>query len=353
MTAAGELTERTRALVTGGGGFVGGAVMERLLACGVRVRSFARGPYPRLRARGVEVVQGDLFDAAAVEKACAGQDVVFHVAAKTGVWGARADFQRTNVDGTRNVLGACRRCGVPRLVFTSTPSVVFDGRDLEGVDESVPYPQTFKSPYPETKAAAERLVLAANDPGLATVSLRPHLVWGPGDPHFVPRIVARARAGRLRIVGDGRNRVDTIYIDDAAEAHVRAAQCLAPGAPPAGRAYFLSQGEPRPLWEMVNRILEAAGEPPLTRRIPAGLALAAGALLEGAHRLLRLESEPLMTRFLASELSTSHWFDISAARRDLGYEPQVSLEEGMRRLGQWCRESGIAGSHRHRSSGNA
>jgi nucleoside-diphosphate-sugar epimerase len=287
-------------------------------------------------------MRGDLADAAAVRRACDGRNLVFHVAAQTGLWGPHAEFRRTNVEGTRNVLAACRDSGVRRLVYTSTPSVVFDGRDLEGINESAPYPPHWKSAYPATKAEAEQLVLAADGPELATVALRPHLVWGPGDPHFVPRILSRARAGRLRIVGDGTNRVDAIYIDDAAEAHLRAAERLSPGARPSGRAYFLSRGEPTPLWDLVNRILAAAGEPPVTRRVPASLAYAAGAALESLHRFLRIESEPIMTRFLARELSASHWFDISAARRDLGFEPRMSLDEGMERLGAWCREEGLA-----------
>lgn len=342
MGDAPALHDGTRALVTGGGGFVGSAIVDQLLTRGVRVRSFARGPHPQLRARGVEVVQGDLADTTAVRRACEGRDVVFHVAARTGLWGPADVFRRTNVEGTRNVVDACRAAGVQRLLYTSTPSVVFDGRDLEGVDESTPYPSRWQSDYPATKAAAERLVLAANGSQLATIALRPHLVWGPGDPHFVPRILERARAGRLRIVGDGTNRVDAIYVDDAATAHLLAAERLAVGAPMAGRAYFLGLGEPLPLWDLVNRILAAAGEPPVTRRVPAPLAYAIGGALEVVHRLLRIETEPIMTRFLARELATSHWFDISAARRDIHFEPRVSLDEGMKLLETWCREAGLA-----------
>lgn len=326
------LDASTPALVTGGGGFLGRAVVERLRARGVPVASFARGDYPELTALGIETLRGDLGDAAAVRSACEGRSVVFHVAARAGVWGSRREFWRVNVEGTRHVLEGCRAAGVARLVYTSTPSVVFDGRDLCGVDESVPYPSRYESAYPETKAIAERLVLAANGPDLATVSLRPHLIWGPGDPHFVPRITTRARAGRLRIVGDGRNEVDMIYIDDAAEAHLRAAERLAPGSPVAGGAYFLSAGKPVRLWEMVNHLLAAADLPPLTRAVPARLALAAGFVLEALYRALPLRGEPLMTRFLARELATSHWFDISAAQRDLDWKPEIGLDEGLRRL---------------------
>jgi nucleoside-diphosphate-sugar epimerase len=326
-----------KALVTGGGGFLGKAVVRLLVARGDEVRSFARGDYPGLRELGVNVLQGDLADADALAAAARGCDVVFHVAAKAGVWGGYDDYWRANVTGTENVLAACRRHGIGRLVFTSSPSVVFGGRDIEGGDESLPYPERYAAIYPETKARAERLVLAANDATLATVALRPHLIWGPEDNHLVPRIVARGKAGKLRRIGSRPCPVDSVYIDNAARAHLLAADRLAPGAPPAGKAYFITNGEPLPLWELVNRILAAAGVPPVTRTVPPAAALAAGWLLEKVYGLLRLPGEPPMTRFLAHELSTAHWFDISAARRDLGYTPEVSLAVGLVRLEQWLR----------------
>jgi 2-alkyl-3-oxoalkanoate reductase len=323
------------ALVTGGGGFLGQAVVRLLLQQGWQVRSFSRRAHPQLSALGVEHRQGELADAAAVAEAAAGCDIVFHVAAKAGVWGAHADFYRANVLGTRNVIAACRQHRIGKLVYTSSPSVVFDGRDMEGVDESVPYPQHFEASYPQTKAEAEQLVLAANDATLATVALRPHLIWGPGDNHLVPRILARGRAGALRRIGKRPCLVDTIFIDNAAEAHLQAAQQLVVGSTLAGRAYFLAQDEPLPLWEMVNRILAAGNLPPVTRSISPSLAYRIGWTLEHVYRLLRLPGEPRMTRFVARELSTAHWFDLSAARRDFGYAPRVSLDEGLRRLQQW------------------
>jgi nucleoside-diphosphate-sugar epimerase len=321
-----------RALVTGGGGFLGGAIVRKLRARGDEVRSLSRGRYPELEQLGVETIQADLSDVDALARATAGCDVVFHVAAKAGVWGPEEEYYRVNVTGTDNVLTACRRTGIRRLVYTSSPSVVFNGRDMEGVDESVPYPEHYEAPYPKTKALAEQAVLRANGPDLATVALRPHLIWGPGDPHLIPRIVDRARRGRLRKIGSGENCVDTVYIDNAADAHLLAADRLGPGVPPAGKAYFIAQGEPRPLWEVINRILSAAGLPPVTRRVPAGVAHAAGAVLETVYRILRLSGEPPMTRFVARELATAHWFDLTAARRDLGYMPAVSFDEGMHRL---------------------
>jgi nucleoside-diphosphate-sugar epimerase len=326
-----------KALVTGGGGFLGGVIVRMLRERGDQVRSFSRGEYPALAALGVEQVRGDLGDQVAVIAAAQGCDIVFHVAAKAGIWGCYADFYRANVTGTASVLAACRANGIGRLVHTSSPSVIFDGTDVEGGDETIPYPASYEAHYPRTKALAEQMVLSANSPQLAVVALRPHIIWGPGDNHLAPRIVARGRSGRLRRIGERANLVDTVYVDNAARAHLQAADRLAPGAPPAGRAYFISNGEPIPLWEMVNRILAAAGIPPVTRSISPGMAYTIGCICEGVWGLLRMPGEPPMTRFVAHELATAHWFDISAARRDLGYDPQVSIDEGLKRLREWLR----------------
>jgi nucleoside-diphosphate-sugar epimerase len=192
------------------------------------VRSLARGRYPELDTLGVEQHQGDIAEADAVVRAAVGCDIVFHVAARAGLGGRYADYHRSNVVGTENVLAACRRHGIARLVYTSSPSVVFNSRDMEGVDESVPYPTHYEVHYPRTKALAEQAILRANSPSLATVSLRPHLIWGPGDNHLIPRLLARARAGRLRRIGRGSRLIDSIYIDNAADAHLLAADRLAP-----------------------------------------------------------------------------------------------------------------------------
>jgi nucleoside-diphosphate-sugar epimerase len=264
--------------------------------------------------------------------------VVIHTAAKAGVWGRYADFFDTNVTGTQNVIAACKRLGVRRLVYTSTPSVVHGGSDVEGADESLPYPKHFEAYYSETKAKAEKAVLAANGPELATVSLRPHLIFGPGDPHLVPRIVAAAKAGRLRRIGTRPVKVDVTYIDNAAQAHLDAADRLDVGAAPAGRAYFISNGEPVELWPFIDRILAEAGAPPVTRTVSPWKARLAGRVLEWVYRFAPfVRGEPPMTRFVAGQLSTSHWYDISAAGRDLGYVPTVSVEEGLKRLGERLR----------------
>ena len=321
-------------LVTGGGGFLGSAVVQLLVAHGDRVRSFARRRHPNLDPLGVEQFQGDISDPDAIDRACVGVDVVHHTAAKPPPWGRRQDYLRVNVAGTENVIAACRRRGVGRLVHTSTPSVVFDGRDLEGVDESTPYPERFPTDYARTKAEAERMVVRAGAAGApATICLRPHEIWGPGDPHFAPRILARA--SRLRRIGDGRNLVDTTYIDNAAEAQILAADRLRENPELSGRVYFISQGEPISAWEMIDAILKAAGRPPVRGSVSHRFARTAGWVCEALYRMLRLPGEPPMTRFVADALARHHWFDIGAARRDLGYAPRVSTADGLDRLAAW------------------
>ena len=320
-------------LVTGGGGFLGHAIVSRLAKRGCRVRSLSRGFYRTLAELEVEQVQGDIRDPDVVEKACRGVGLVFHTAAKAGIWGNPGDFHDINVTGTKNLLTACNRAESVRLVHTSSPSVVFDGRDMSGVDETVSYPKRYTASYPATKALAEKLVLRAAQNGLPAIILRPHLIWGPGDNHLVPRIVERAH--QLRRVGNGRNLVDTIFIDNAADAHLLAAESLESNPRLSGKIYFISQGEPVPLWDMVDNILKAADRHPVRGRISKRTAWIAGAFLEVIYRSLRLSGEPRMTRFLAKELSTSHWFDIRAAREDLGFTPLVSTKEGLGRLSEW------------------
>lgn len=330
----GDRSVAMNALVTGGGGFLGGAIVAQLRARGDSVRSFSRGDYPALREQGVETFRGDLDNAGEVEAAVDGCDVVFHAGATPGVWGKYTDYYRTNVVGTQNVIDACRRKGVRRLVFTSSPSVAFYGSDQEGLDESTPYPKRFLSHYPRTKAMAEALVLKTNDAELSTVALRPHLIWGPGDTQLVPRVVERAQAGRLRFLGDGRQKVDTVYIDNAAEAHLLASDKLAPDAACAGKVYYITNDEPWALADIINGILKAADVAPVDRYIPSGVAYCAGAILELVYGILGRTEEPMMTRFVARQLATAHWYDISAAKRDLGYAPSVSIEQGLARLAE-------------------
>ncbi|HEX2596196.1 MAG TPA: 2-alkyl-3-oxoalkanoate reductase [Luteimonas sp.] len=321
-------------LVTGGGGFLGQALCRGLVERGHAVTSFNRGHYPALDALGVRQVQGDLADRDAVFAAARGCDAIFHNAAKAGAWGSHDSYHRANVIGTDHVIAACRAHGIARLVYTSSPSVTHRATHpvAGGTADTVPYGDHFKAPYAATKAIAERAVLAANDGSLATIALRPRLIWGPGDQQLLPRLAERARAGRLRLVGDGDNLIDTTYIDNAAQAHFDAFDRLALGAACAGRAYFISNGEPRPARDIVNALLQAAGAPPVTKTLPFPLAYAIGAACEAAWTLLPLRGEPPLTRFLAEQLATTHWYDMGPAMRDFGYVPQVSIDEGLDRL---------------------
>jgi len=321
-----------RALVTGGGGFLGGAIARELRAQGHAVVSLQRSAVPALAALGIEIVRGDIADVDSVSRAARGCDTVFHVAAKAGSWGSYQSYFDANVLGTRNLIAACRAHAISRLVHTSTPSVVHRGGDLEGVDESTPYATHFLAHYPATKLQAEREVLAANSPTLATVALRPHLIWGPGDAHLLPRILERARRGRLRFIGAPGKRIDATYIDNAASAHLLAAATLAPGSAHAGKAYFISNGEPLAVEEMINRLLACADLPSVRKRVPLPVAYAIGGVLEAVYGLFKLDGEPILTRFVAEQLATAHWFDISAAQRDFGYRPQMTMSQGFAAL---------------------
>ncbi|MET0290307.1 MAG: 2-alkyl-3-oxoalkanoate reductase [Pseudoxanthomonas sp.] len=321
-------------LVTGGGGFLGQALCRGLVARGHEVISFQRSHYPALAAMGVGQVQGDLTDAHAITHAVAGVDAVFHNAAKAGAWGSYASYHSANVTGTDHVIAACRANGVRRLVYTSTPSVTHRAtHPVEGLGaDEVPYGEDFQAPYAATKAIAEQHVLAANDAQLATVALRPRLIWGPGDHQILPRLVERARSGRLRLVGDGSNKVDTTYIDNAAQAHFDALEHLAPGAACAGKAYFISNGEPWPMREVLDALLAATGTPGVDKSLSFKAAYRVGATCEALWRVLPLKGEPPLTRFLAEQLCTPHWYSMEPARRDFGYVPRVSMEEGMAHL---------------------
>lgn len=322
-------------LVIGGGGFLGSAIVRRLVERGDAVAVLGRGEYPRLHSLGVKCIRGDVRDPDTVHEACRGVDTVFHVAALAGVWGRRRDFEQVNIGGTRNVLAACRAAGVAKLIFTSSPSVVFGSEPLCGVDESQPYPDRYLADYPRTKAVAEREVLAANGPGLATIAIRPHLIWGPDDPHLVPRIIARARAGKLVQVGDGTNLVDISHVDNAAQAHILAGDALDSESSRtrcAGKPYFVSQGQPVSLWTWINDLLRRLAIPGPARCLSLSTAYRIGALFEVVHRAMPFLGEPRLTRFVALQLGQSHHFDIRAAGRDLGYHPQVSTEEGVDQL---------------------
>ncbi|HUE17193.1 MAG TPA: NAD-dependent epimerase/dehydratase family protein [Planctomycetaceae bacterium] len=320
-------------LVTGGAGFLGLYLTEQLAARGDRVRVISRRPHPRLAELGVEWQPGDVRDPTAVNRACQGIDTVFHAAAIPGIWGPWKLFYETNTLGTLNMLQACRKARVARFVYTSSPSVIHDGGDHLGIDESHPYPSRYLCHYPHTKALAEQAVLAANgQDGLSTVALRPHLIWGPRDTQLVPRLIQRARSGRLRRVGNGTNLISMSYVENAAAAHLQAAAALSPASPAAGRAYFINELEPVNLWGWINELLSRAALPPVRKAISAGAAYTIGATCEATYRVLRLRGEPPMTRFLAQQLSGSHYYDVGRAQRDFDYEPIVPVDEGIRRL---------------------
>jgi nucleoside-diphosphate-sugar epimerase len=331
-----------RAVVTGGRGFLGRRLVELLRDRGDEVRVLARRRHPALDGLGASTVPADVRDTLAVRRAVAGADVVFHLAGRAGLWGAEAEHWSVNLEGTRSVLRAMRAEGVSLLVYTSTPSVVGYETDIEGGGPDLPYAAVHQSPYAASKAAAERLVLAANGPDLRTVALRPHLIFGPGDRRMLPPVIARAARGRLRVIGDGRNRVDLTYIDNAAWAQLDAARALGrPGAECAGRPYFITNGEPVQLWPWLNEVLAGLDLPPVTRVLPFPAARLASGVLELVWRTFRLRGEPPITRFLASALARSHWYDPGPARRDLGYRARVSMAEATRRTVCWL--SGRAG----------
>lgn len=320
-------------LVTGGGGFLGSSICRQLAALGHRVTAFQRSPAEQLLPHGIRSVQGDITDTTALDAALAGQDAVVHTAALAGIWGDPERYRRINVDGTANVLSACRQHGVRCLVHTSSPSIVHHGGDIGGADESLPVAKHFNAPYPATKAASEKLVLAANGSGLRTVALRPHLVWGPGDPHILPRLAAKAKGGRLTLPGPDKL-IDTVFVENAARAHVLALGELLGEGRCAGKPYFVTNNEPLPQGEIIRRLLAAIGIEVRIRAVPVGLAKAAGAVCEALWRGLRLPSEPPVTRFSVEQLATAHWFDTRAAERDFGYRPEISIEEGLERLSQ-------------------
>lgn len=331
-------------LVTGYGGFLGSAIVRQLRERGDRCVGLGRRTYPHLASLDVEVIQGDIRDRSTVAAACRGVDAVIHTAAIAGVWGPWDPYYEINTVGTQNVIDGCRGAGVGVLVYCSSPSVTFDGGDQSGSDESLPYPERWLCAYPQTKALAEQAVLGEHRPGrFHTAALRPHLIWGEHDPHLFPRLLNRARQGRLVRVGDGTNRIDTIHVENAAAAHLHALDALVAGDAAGGRPYFISQDEPVNCWQWIGTVLRLAGLEPPRRSIGFRKAYAAGALLEMLFRTGRVRREPPMTRFLAAQLAKDHYFDISAAKSLLNYRPVVSMDEGLERLARaWARSAGRA-----------
>ncbi|NNE05156.1 MAG: NAD-dependent epimerase/dehydratase family protein [Xanthomonadales bacterium] len=322
-----------KVLVTGGGGFLGSAICRQLLARGADVVAFQRSPAPAIEAIGARVVSGDLQDMACLTEAMSGCDAVVHTAGKAGVWGAYEDYYRVNVLGTENVISACRSVAVRTLVYTSSPSVVHGGGDIEGGDESLPYPAEFHSPYPATKALAEQLAMAASNDSLHTTGIRPHLVWGPGDPHLLPRLLERSSGGVLKLPGRDKL-IDTIFVENAAQAHLLALDELRGQARCAGKTYFVSNDQPLPQGEIIAGLLAAAGRECEIRTVPPGLAIALGTILQSGWKIFGRSGEPPLTRWSAEQLSTAHWYDISAAKRDFGYGAGISIKQGLETLAE-------------------
>ncbi|WP_448616768.1 NAD-dependent epimerase/dehydratase family protein [Modestobacter sp. URMC 112] len=317
-----------RVLVTGASGMLGRATAQRLVERGDEVTVLQRRP-----ARiGCAEVLGDVADPSAVRRAVRGQDAVVHLAAKVDVVGRWAEYSRANVTGTRTVVAACRELGAGRLVHVSSPSVAHAGSALAGVGAEPADPAAARGHYARSKAVAEQEALAADAPDLAVLAVRPHLVWGPGDTQLVGRIVERARAGRLPLLGSGAALVDTTYVDNAADALVAAADACGPVH---GEALVVSNGEPRPVGEVLARLCRAAGVPGPRFRVPFRAAWLAGAAIDAGWALAGARSTPPLTRFLAEQLATAHWFDQRRTRTALRWAPRVSLDEGFARLARW------------------
>jgi len=320
-----------KTLVTGGGGFLGSSICRQLLSQGHEVVAFQRSAASHLEALGIHVVRGDITDLARLLEASKGCTAIIHTAGKAGVWGDPAEYQKINVEGTTNVIRACREMAIPSLVHTSSPSVIHSGGDIEHGNESLPIAEHFISPYPATKALAEKIVLAANRDSLRTVALRPHLIWGPRDPHILPRLVKKVRGGKLTLPGPEKV-IDTVFVENAAQAHVLALQELQDKARCAGKPYFITNNEPMPQGEIIQKLLAAIGIKVKIRSVPIGLARAVGAVCEFSWRMLPLAGEPPITRFAVDQLGTAHWFDTSAAQRDIGYRPEISIAKGLAEL---------------------
>jgi nucleoside-diphosphate-sugar epimerase len=315
-----------KVLVTGASGYLGRAVASAVAGAGHQVVCFQRRPSG---VSGVTDALGSITDPAAVAAAVTGADAIVHLAAKVSLAGAPAEFEAVNVGGTRTLLDAALAAGVPRLVFVSSPSVAHSGASISGSDALPADPALARGDYARTKAAAELLALAADSPALRVVAVRPHLVWGPGDTQLVERIVDRARAGRLPLLGHGAALIDSTYIDNAADAIAAALDRVDAVH---GNAYVITNGEPRPVAELLAGMCAAAGVPAPAWSVPASVARAAGSVIEAVWSRFPGADEPPMTRFLAEQLSTAHWFDQRRTRADLHWKPSVTLDEGLDRL---------------------
>ncbi len=323
-----------KVLVTGGGGAVGKSLIRGLIDRDYTVTSLARSAYPELEKLGVEQLAVDIRDYEKVMLALVGKDAVFHVAAKVGLWGKYDDFYSINVIGTRNIINACIANKIKCLVYTSSASVVFDGKNIINGNETLPYPAKPISNYTGTKAIAEQLILKANSSSLKTISLRPHLVWGPEDNHIITGILKRAKAGTLRQIGDNVSYIDTTYVDNLRDAHLCALDALCNNIAADGQSYFISNDEPIKVWDFINSILKVHAMLPIDKKMSARTALTISWMLENFHKIFLPNKEPTLTRFAVNEVCTSHWFDISKAKNILSYQPKISIQQGLKNLRQ-------------------
>lgn len=322
-----------KVFITGGAGFLGSYIVDRLLERGYEVTNYSRGDYPKLSAKGIRCISGDLSDYSTMAQAMKGHDVCFHVASKVAMWGSLEEFKRTNVIGTQNIINACRENGIDKLIYTSTPSVVFGDHGFCGAGEELPYAKNSFSRYGASKALAEEKVLAAASKNFYTVALRPHLIFGPGDQNLIPRLIDSAKKGKLKIVGDGQNQVDVLYVENAADAHLCALDTLLKDPQSiSAQAFFLGQG-PIKLWEFINDVLKQYGENPISKKVNARLAFKIGGFFEGISKLFGLYHwNPPMTRFVALQLSENHYYNHTKANQLLKWQPKISLKEALGHL---------------------
>ena len=326
-------------LVSGGTGFVGQAVTKQLLSLGHEVHTIGRNPASNdneIKKQAHHIL--DLTKDDLPKSILKDTEVFFHIAAKAGIWGPYSEFFNANVIATRKILKVCKDYGVPKLIYTSTPSVVFSEKPIKNGTESLPYGKNEFSPYAQTKSIAEQEVLEAHLPGkIQTIALRPHLIWGKGDPHLLPRVIQRHKAGKLKIIGDGTNQVDLTHIDNVAHAHICAFKTMLLDQNIGGKSYFISQNEPVYLWEWLNQLFQLLNLPPLSKSLKFKNAFLIGYGLESLWTLLRIKNDPPMTRFVACQLAHDHWFSIKSAQTDLGYEPIKKMNQAISETLPWLK----------------
>ena len=321
-----------RIFITGGGGFLGKEIIRMLKKqtdIG-EIISIGRSPQPELIKNGVKAISVDIRDKNKIIELTKGIDFIFHTAAIASMWGSYKKFYDTNVKGTENIIEACQINDIPNLIYTSSPSVVSSNKNIENGSENIPYPTKYFAHYAQSKAIAEEKVLNAGHSNLRTIALRPHLIWGPGDPHILPRLIQKAKQNKLIRIGDKTNKVDLTYITNAAFAHIKAAESLNTSSSISGKAYFISDDSPVILWDWIDDFLLQIGIEKIKKSISLKKAKLLGILFEAVYRILQIHKEPPITRFVAMQLGLSHFFDISAAKNDFGYHPIVDYDVALK-----------------------